>query len=72
VRGPCGPGLDDEEIARLLDLPLAGELPPEPGLSDALDGGEPPGGSPRGPLARFCAEFWGRVLSDAERQGGGA
>ncbi|MFD8385152.1 septum site-determining protein Ssd [Streptomyces sp. NPDC059679] len=72
VRGPCGPGLDDEEIARLLDLPLAGELPSEPGLSDAWDGGEPPGGSARGPLARFCAEFWGRVLADAEQQGGGA
>ncbi|MEU0805426.1 septum site-determining protein Ssd [Streptomyces sp. NPDC005970] len=72
VRGPCGPGLDDEEIARLLDLPLAGELPPEPGLPEALDGGEPPGGSPRGPLARFCAEFWARVLAGAEQRGGGA
>ena len=72
VRGPCGPGLDDEQIARLLDLPLAGELPPDPGLADALDGGEPPGGDPRGPLARFCAEFWARALDSAERSGGGA
>ncbi|QLH22697.1 septum site-determining protein Ssd [Streptomyces sp. Rer75] len=65
VRGPCGPELDDEEIARLLGLPLAGQLPPEPGLLDAIDGGEPPGGSARGPLGRFCAEFWARALPGA-------
>ncbi|MEU8824490.1 septum site-determining protein Ssd [Streptomyces sp. NPDC048636] len=63
VRGPCGPELDDEEIAGLLGLPLAGQLPPEPGLSAALDGGEPPGGSSRGPLSRFCTEFWERALA---------
>ncbi|MFE6777029.1 septum site-determining protein Ssd [Streptomyces sp. NPDC057702] len=61
VRGPTGSGLDDEEIARLLDLPLAGELPPEPGLLAALESGEPPGASERGPLARFCADFWARA-----------
>jgi secretion/DNA translocation related CpaE-like protein len=63
VRGPCGPGLDDEEIAALLGLPLAGELSPEPGLADAAGGGAPPGGG-RGPLARFCSEFWSRALED--------
>ncbi|WP_435241239.1 septum site-determining protein Ssd [Streptomyces cucumeris] len=63
VRGPCGPELDDEEIAGLLGLPLAGQLPPEPGLSAALDDGEPPGGSARGPLSRFCTEFWERALA---------
>ncbi|MEC4014999.1 septum site-determining protein Ssd [Streptomyces sp. H27-D2] len=62
VRGPCGPGLPDEEIARLLGLPLAGELPPEPGLSAALASGAPPGGSRGGPLARFCSEFWAQAL----------
>ncbi|MER0241610.1 septum site-determining protein Ssd [Streptomyces sp. HSW2009] len=62
VRGPTGDGLDDEEIARLLELPLAGELPPEPGLLAALAAGEPPGASERGPLARFCTDFWGRAL----------
>lgn len=64
VRGPCGSGLEDEEIARLLDLPLAGELPPEPGLGGALAGGIPPGSSVRGPLARFCTQFWMRTLPD--------
>lgn len=68
VRGPCRSGLDDEEIARLLGLPLAGELMPEPGLPSVLDAGDPPGSSERGPLARFCSEFWERALAD----GGGA
>ncbi|MDT3395162.1 septum formation initiator [Streptomyces sp. B1866] len=62
VRGPFGAGLEDEEVARLLRLPLAGELPYEPGLLEALDRGDPPGAGARGPLARFCAEFWSRVL----------
>ncbi|MET9291651.1 septum site-determining protein Ssd [Streptomyces sp. NPDC003077] len=60
----AGPGatLTDEEIARLLRLPLAGELPWEHGLPDASAGGAPPGASARGPLARFCTAFWERVL----------
>ncbi|HEX5566397.1 MAG TPA: septum site-determining protein Ssd [Streptomyces sp.] len=57
-------GLDGEEIARLLGLRLAGELPREAGLSAAVDGGRPPGADAHGPLARFCAEFWGRALPD--------
>ncbi|MEU3352336.1 septum site-determining protein Ssd [Streptomyces sp. NPDC037389] len=66
VRGPFGSGLEADEIARLLGLPLAGELPLEPGLSDALDTGRPPGGAERGPLARFSAEFWDRALPEDE------
>ncbi|WP_189188643.1 septum site-determining protein Ssd [Streptomyces albiflavescens] len=58
VRGPYAPGLDDREVARLLGLPLVGEVPAEPA---PLDGGPPPGGAARGPLARFCAAFWERV-----------
>ncbi|KOG90565.1 septum site-determining protein Ssd [Streptomyces varsoviensis] len=64
VRTPYAPGLDDEEIARLLGLPLAGELPPEPGLRDALTAGAPPGSGERGPLALFCEEFWAQALAD--------
>ncbi|MCC3772222.1 CpaE-like family protein [Streptomyces sp. UNOC14_S4] len=63
VRGPCGAGLDGEEIARLLGLPLAGELPQEPGLPVALSAGRPPGAA-RGPLAEFCTEFWAQVTAD--------
>lgn len=57
-----GQELEDEEIARLLGLPLAGELPWEPDLSVELARGEPPGASQRGVLGRFCAEFWERAL----------
>ncbi|GHE54331.1 septum site-determining protein Ssd [Streptomyces capitiformicae] len=63
VRGPYAPGLDDHEVARLLGLPLAGEVPVEPGLPD---GGRPPGGIPRGPLGRFCEGFWERVPAGGE------
>ena len=58
VRGPFAPGLDDREVARLLGLPLAGEVPYE---AAPLDGAAPPGSAARGPLARFCAAFWERV-----------
>jgi secretion/DNA translocation related CpaE-like protein len=58
VRGPYAPGLDGREVARLLGLPLVGEVPAEPPLPD---GGAPPGGEARGPLARFCAAFWERA-----------
>ncbi|MEE1756818.1 septum site-determining protein Ssd [Streptomyces sp. SP18CS02] len=63
VRGPYAAGVDEEWVARVLGLPLAGELPLEPGLPAALDAGVPPGDSARGPLGRFCAAFWGRALA---------
>ncbi|WP_434403921.1 septum site-determining protein Ssd [Streptomyces sp. NBC_01353] len=63
VRGPYAPGLDEQWVADALRLPLAGELPHDPGLLAALDGGAPPGGEARGPLGRFCAEFWARALT---------
>lgn len=64
VRGPYAPGLDDREVARLLDLPLAGEVPVEPGLTRPHEGGKPPGASGREPLARFCKGFWERTLAE--------
>ncbi|MFJ9415307.1 septum site-determining protein Ssd [Streptomyces sp. NPDC101227] len=65
VRGVPGPdpGLDPDEIARLLELPLAGELPWEADLSGDLRRDVPPGAYPRRPLARFCTAFWERVLA---------
>ncbi|WP_433891396.1 septum site-determining protein Ssd [Streptomyces sp. CA-111067] len=63
ARGPFASGLDDREIARMIGLPLAGELPPEPALAEALSGGAPPGSSGRGPLARFCTAFLGHALA---------
>src|SRR5205085_5887107 len=60
VPGP-DPGLPPDEIARLLKLPLAGELGWDTGLVGDLARDVPPGAQPRGPLARFCTEFWRRV-----------
>ncbi|MBA4866569.1 septum formation initiator [Streptomyces sp. PSKA54] len=57
-------GLPAEEVARLLGLPLAGELPVEPGLLAAQASGTPPGAAARGPLARFCSAFWERVPAE--------
>jgi secretion/DNA translocation related CpaE-like protein len=68
VREPCGAGLDAETVAELLRLPLAGELPAEPGLLEAQDAGRPPGAGRRWPLARFCAAFWEQALEVAPRE----
>ncbi|GAB3951634.1 septum site-determining protein Ssd [Streptomyces sparsus] len=62
VRGPSRPGLPDEEIARLLGLPLAGELPCEKGLLESVERGAPPGTTPGSPLAEFCTALWDRAL----------
>ncbi|WP_369357927.1 septum site-determining protein Ssd [Streptomyces sp. cg2] len=60
--GPgSGGGPTAEEVARLVGLPLAGELPWEAGLSEDLARGRAPGARERGPLARFCAGFWERA-----------
>ncbi|MEU2790581.1 septum site-determining protein Ssd [Streptomyces sp. NPDC007100] len=62
-----------DDIARLLGLPLAGELAWESGLADGLARGAPPGGDPRGPLRHFGTAFWERVLPGGEQvTGGGA
>ncbi|MGW7432830.1 septum site-determining protein Ssd [Streptomyces sp. NPDC054861] len=63
TRGPYAAGLDAAWIADALRLPLAGELPHDPDLAAALDTGSPPGGEARGPLGRFCTDFWERVLT---------
>ncbi|MGW2556236.1 septum site-determining protein Ssd [Streptomyces sp. NPDC001635] len=62
VRGPFTPGLDDREVARLMGLPLVGEVPAE---DTPRDGCAPPGGAARGPLARFCSAFWQRASAEA-------
>ncbi len=65
ARGPFGAGLGGAEIARLIGLPLAGELPSEPALAALLSGGGPPGSATRGPLARFSAAFLTQALAGA-------
>jgi hypothetical protein len=53
---------DDHEVARLLGLPLAGQLPVEPVLLRPQASARAPGATGRGPLARFCTHFWERAL----------
>ncbi|OKJ14874.1 septum formation initiator [Streptomyces sp. TSRI0261] len=62
-RGPYASGLDGRWVARAIGLPLVGELPVESGLLVSQDDGTPPGGSARGPLARFCSAFWEQVAA---------
>jgi hypothetical protein len=60
VRGPAPTGVSAAMVADSVGLPLSAELRAEPRLASALDRGEPPALSGRGPLARFAA----RVLTD--------
>ncbi|MET9023869.1 septum site-determining protein Ssd [Actinopolymorpha sp. NPDC004070] len=60
VRGPSPAGLDGEVVAAALELPLVGELAPEPRLDVMLEHGEPPGRRGKGPLATLCR----RLLAD--------
>jgi secretion/DNA translocation related CpaE-like protein len=62
-------GLTAAEVARLLGLPLAGELPEERGLAAARRTGRPPGRDPRGALARFCGALWERLPVDGGTDG---
>ncbi|WP_129841572.1 septum site-determining protein Ssd [Streptomyces sp. RFCAC02] len=66
ARPGAGHGLTGEELSRLLDLPLAGELPDEPGLAAAAERGDPPGRHTRGVLARFCTALLNRSTVAAE------
>ncbi|MFF9395531.1 septum site-determining protein Ssd [Streptomyces griseoluteus] len=64
VRGPYGPGLDEDEVARLLGLPLIGTVPVDPALLRPRGTARPPGVSGRGPLSRFCTAFWEQALAE--------
>src|SRR6266508_42610 len=66
VRGPAPGRLRPREIARALGLPLAGSLRAEPDLARALERGEPPAGTGKGPLASLCQ----RLISELELTGG--
>ncbi|MBB5871312.1 secretion/DNA translocation related CpaE-like protein [Allocatelliglobosispora scoriae] len=57
VRGPSPGNLRPEEVAKAVGLPLAGVLRPEPGLDAALERGEAPAASGRGPLAELCTRL---------------
>jgi secretion/DNA translocation related CpaE-like protein len=57
VRGPAPGGVAAQTVARALRLPLAATLRSEPRLVKALEGGEPPAGTGRGPLAEVCRQL---------------
>jgi secretion/DNA translocation related CpaE-like protein len=61
VRGPAPGRLKAREIARALGLPLVGSLRPEPELARALERGQPPAGTGRGPLAMLCQRILGQL-----------
>jgi secretion/DNA translocation related CpaE-like protein len=63
VRGPAAGRMNSAEIAATLQLPLAGQLRPEPRLASALERGEPPGATGRGPLAALCKHLIAEVLT---------
>ncbi|MET0425926.1 MAG: septum site-determining protein Ssd [Actinoplanes sp.] len=65
VRGPAPGRLKAREIATALDLPLIGSLRPEPALCRALEHGEAPAMSGKGPLADLCR----RLVEDLVRDG---
>jgi len=70
VRGPSPSGLSDRTVARALGLPLAAWLRPEPGLTAALERGEPPARNGRGPLAKVSRALLRdlRELRDGRRR----
>jgi secretion/DNA translocation related CpaE-like protein len=70
VRGPAPGGLKAREVARALDLPLAGTLRPEPGLSRGLERGEAPAGSGRGPLAILCQRIIAELTATGAPEAG--
>lgn len=61
VRGPAPGRLKAREVAKALDLPLAGTLRPEPSLCRGLERGEPPTSEGRGPLAELCQRLIAEV-----------
>lgn len=62
VRGPAPGKLVPKEIARVLELPLAGSLRPEPAMCAGLERGVAPADSGRGELARLCRELIGDLV----------
>jgi secretion/DNA translocation related CpaE-like protein len=64
VRGPAPAGLRSRDLAGHLGLPLAGVLRAEPRLASALERGDAPAATGRGPLAEFCR----RMLAELEAE----
>lgn len=61
VRGPAPGNLRASDVRASLGLPLAGSLRPETRLPAALDRGEAPAATGRGPLAALCRRLLARL-----------
>ncbi|MGW5364862.1 septum site-determining protein Ssd [Actinopolymorpha pittospori] len=72
VRGPSPAGLDGRVVSAALELPLAGELDPEPRLDVMLERGEAPARRGKGPLATLCLDLLGQLGVVAARESGTA
>ncbi|MGX6605382.1 septum site-determining protein Ssd [Micromonosporaceae bacterium Da 78-11] len=64
VRGPAPGKLRPRDVAAALNLPLAGSLRPEPALCQALERGEAPTASGKGPLADLCRRLIGDLMRE--------
>ncbi|HET6213679.1 MAG TPA: septum site-determining protein Ssd [Micromonosporaceae bacterium] len=67
VRGPAPGRLTVKQVVEPLGLPLAGALRPDRGLARALERGEAPASSGRGPLAAFCRRFVDELVAESSR-----
>ncbi|MEV0896571.1 septum site-determining protein Ssd [Actinoplanes sp. NPDC049802] len=63
VRGPAPGRLRARDIARVLGLPLAGTLRPEPGVCQGIERGTAPTADGKGPLADLCRRLVGEVMA---------
>ena len=68
VRGPAPGGVDADEVARAIGVPLLAAMRPEPGLARALERGTAPG-RPRGPLAGAAGTVLSELRSAATARG---
>ena len=69
VRGPAPGRLRPREVAKVLSLPLAGELPSEPAMLERLERGEAPAARGRGALAQLCKELIADLTGDTGTAG---
>ncbi|TQN28711.1 secretion/DNA translocation related CpaE-like protein [Haloactinospora alba] len=53
-----------DTVRHALGLPLAGDIPAEPGLARTLDRGDPPACGGRTPLSRFADTFVSRIRAE--------
>ena len=67
VRGPSPGRLTADDVVHALGLPLAGTLRPEPALAAALERGEAPAQTGRGPLAALCQRLVNDLLENHPR-----